>query len=90
MSCFTYILFSKALNRFYIGHTCSDLQDQLKKHLSDHSGFTSKAKDWEIVYVKNFQDKMQAYKHEREIKSWKSKLRIQQLVQSIPLQAGGS
>jgi putative endonuclease len=39
-----YILHSTQLDKFYIGHTTENLQERLRKHLSTHSGFTSKAK----------------------------------------------
>ncbi|MFI5154722.1 MAG: GIY-YIG nuclease family protein, partial [Chitinophagales bacterium] len=46
---FVYILFSKALDSFYIGSTYN-LEVRLRKHLCHHRGFTGKSKDWEIVY----------------------------------------
>ena len=78
--CCMYILHSPTLDLFYIGHTCEDLNQRLKKHLSDHKGFTSKAKDWKLVYSENFEAKSGAYKRERQIKSWKSKILINKLI----------
>jgi len=78
--CYCYILHSKSLDKFYIGHSCEFLQERLKKHLSDHKGFTAKVKDWIIVYHETFDSKTLAYKREREIKAWKSKLKIQKLI----------
>ena len=78
--CYCYILYSQSLNKFYIGHSCEALQERLRKHLSNHKGFTSKVKDWEIIYSEKFDSKSNAYKREREIKSWKSAFRIQQLI----------
>ncbi|MGE8553537.1 MAG: GIY-YIG nuclease family protein [Chryseobacterium jejuense] len=48
--CYCYILYSESLEKYYIGHSCDDLQERLRKHLANHKGFTSKAKDWIIVY----------------------------------------
>ncbi|WP_307461033.1 GIY-YIG nuclease family protein [Chryseobacterium sp. SORGH_AS_0447] len=78
--CYCYILYSQSLNKFYIGHSCETLQERLRKHLSNHKGFTSKVKDWEIIYSEKFDSKSNAYTREREIKSWKSAFRIQQLI----------
>jgi len=75
-----YILFSEILDKFYVGHTSEELQERLRKHLSNHSGFTAKAKDWKIVYYEVFSDKSVAYKRELQIKSWKSKVKISQLI----------
>ena len=75
-----YILFSEILDKFYVGHTSEELEERLRKHLSNHSGFTAKAKDWKIVYQELFPDKSLAYKRELQIKSWKSKVKILQLI----------
>ncbi len=73
--CFCYILFSKSLNRYYIGHTCDNLPERIRKHNSNHKGFTGKANDWKIVLREAFASKKEAYHRERIIKSWKSRKR---------------
>ncbi|WP_262148635.1 GIY-YIG nuclease family protein [Chryseobacterium foetidum] len=78
--CFCYILYSKILDKYYVGHSCESLQERLRKHLSAHNGFTSKAKDWIIVYSQIFENKSSAHNRELEIKSWKSKLKIKDLI----------
>ena len=77
-----YILYSPLLDKFYVGHTCQSLQERLRKHLSAHGGFTAKVKDWEIVYSEPFPSKDEAYARERQIKAWKSKRKVAQLVQN--------
>jgi putative endonuclease len=81
--CYCYILYSKSLNKYYIGHSCETLQERLRKHLSDHKGFTSKASDWVIAYSETFNSKSEAYRREREIKNWKSSFRIQKMIQDL-------
>jgi putative endonuclease len=76
---YVYILYSPSLDTFYIGSS-SNPEERLKKHLANHKGFTSKAKDWEICYIESFATKVLALKREMQIKSWKSKIRIRQLV----------
>jgi predicted GIY-YIG superfamily endonuclease len=39
-----------------------------------------KAKDWIVVYTEIYADKSQAYRRELQIKNWKSKTRIQNLL----------
>jgi putative endonuclease len=75
-----YILHSATGSSYYTGHTGDDLQERLRKHLSNHKGFTSRYKDWIIVYTEVFPTKKQAYAREREIKAWKSMKRIEQLI----------
>ena len=68
------------MDRFYIGHTGENPDERVRKHLSNHKGFTGKAKDWTIVYFETFPDKKAANKRELEIKSWKSKTKIKELI----------
>ena len=77
---FCYILYSKILNQYYIGHTREDLEERLRKHLSNHKGFTSKVNDWTIVYYETFEEKSIAYQRELKLKSWKSKIKIKNLI----------
>ena len=80
MECSVNILFSASLNRFYVGHTSEDVGERLKKHLSFHNGYTSKAKDWKIVYVEGFPNKSDAYRRELDIKGKKSRKYILNLI----------
>ena len=75
-----YILYSNDLNQYYIGHISESLQERLRKHLSNHSGFTAKAKDWIVVYYEEFETKSLAYKRELEVKKWKSRIRVEKLI----------
>ena len=75
-----YILFSETLNKYYIGSTVCLPEERLKKHLSDHKGYTGKAKDWKVVFTEEFPDKHQALIREKQIKSWKSRKIIEKLI----------
>ncbi|MEX1000686.1 MAG: GIY-YIG nuclease family protein [Crocinitomicaceae bacterium] len=79
-----YILFSEELDRYYVGHTGDELSERTRKHNSNHKGFTGKADDWELKFAKVFETKKQAYAFERKVKSWKSRKKIEELIQSIP------
>ena len=70
MKFYVSILYSRYLGKYYIGST-SDVENRLKKHLSNHKGYTSKAKDWIVVYKEEFRTKSEALFREREIKEWK-------------------
>ena len=35
---YTYILYSKTLDKFYIGHTSMSVEERLTKHLQKHQG----------------------------------------------------
>ncbi|MFH6995356.1 GIY-YIG nuclease family protein [Flavobacterium sp. FlaQc-48] len=80
-----YILYSNSLDQYYIGHTSESLDERLRKHLSNHSGFTGKAKDWIVVYFEEFETKPLAYKRELEVKKWKSRIRVEKLISNLLL-----
>ncbi|WP_412466210.1 GIY-YIG nuclease family protein [Pedobacter sp. KLB.chiD] len=46
---YTYILYSKTRNKYYVGST-NDLTNRLKKHNTNHSGFTGHTGDWCVVW----------------------------------------
>jgi len=80
---YTYILFSAKLNRYYIGFTEGSVNLRLSKHLSNPKGFTAKAKDWTIVYIEEFATKPLAICREKEIKRWRNRKMIEELIISI-------
>ncbi len=75
-----YILYSTKRDRYYIGYTGDDLAERIRKHNSNHKGFTGGAGDWALKYTETYDDKSEAQKRELLIKSWKSRKRIELLV----------
>ena len=79
--CVCNILYSEKFGKFYIGHTCDEIAERLRKHNSNHKGFTGKVEDWQLVYLEQCKSKEEAIHREIEIKQWKSRKRIQALVE---------
>ena len=77
----TYILFSEFADKYYIGQT-SNIQERLQKHNSKNKGFTNQADDWVIVYRKSFDTRAEALSHEKQIKKWKSRKMIRNLIEN--------
>ena len=75
-----YILYSINKDRYYIGFTGDEIQERLRKHNSNHKGFTGKVADWRIVYTESFIQKNEAMKRELQIKKWKSRKLIEKLI----------
>jgi putative endonuclease len=50
------------------------------KHLANHKGFTAKAKDWVICFTEGFSSKTEALKREKQLKNWKNREKIKQLI----------
>lgn len=74
-----YILYSCLLDRYYVGHT-EDIATRLLQHNNGESNYTSKAKDWELVYEETFSSRTEAHTREREIKKKKSRKYIEWLI----------
>ncbi len=81
MTFIVYILFSESKNKFYIGFT-SNLDERLVRHNQKSKGFTGNVNDWQIVYTEHYPTKELAHKRELRIKSWKSRIKIQELVKN--------
>ena len=67
------------LDRFYIGQT-SNVDERIARHNRDGNKFTSKGQPWFLVYSEKFPTKELAIQRERQIKNWKSKKMILQLI----------
>jgi len=74
-----YILFSEKRNRYYIGCT-SNVSERIIRHNQKSNGFTGSVNDWELKYKEEFVNKQTAYHRELEIKKWKSRKKIEQLI----------
>jgi putative endonuclease len=74
-----YILYSKALVRYYIGST-SNIEYRLQQHNKPHKRYTNSGQPWIIVYSEQFDSKKEALIRERFIKEKKSKKFIRNLI----------
>jgi putative endonuclease len=79
MPFFVYILFSPHKDKYYIGFT-SDIENRIIRHNQKSKGFTGTTNDWSIVYTETYSSKEEAVKRELQIKSWKSRKKIQELI----------
>ena len=77
-----YILKSQNSGKYYIGSS-ENPQRRLEFHNSIEKGFTSRYRPWEIVFNKEFSDIHTAQMIERKIKSWKSKIMIEKLLNGM-------
>jgi putative endonuclease len=65
----TYILYSPAFNKIYIGYT-SDLNARLLSHnVLSTKGWTTRFRPWVIVHTETFSQKPDAMKREKELKT---------------------
>ena len=79
MPFYVYILYSSFKDKFYIGYT-SNIEERLIRHNQKSKGFTGTTNDWKIVYSELHSTKLEALTREKQIKSWKSRSKIQALI----------
>ena len=58
------------------------MEERLRRHNSNHKGFTGGSADWKIVHEEVLPEKSAAMKREKEIKGWKSRKLIEKLISS--------
>jgi putative endonuclease len=59
---------------------CRAIEERLRKHNTNHKGFTDGAGDWKLVYYEIFELKEKALAREKQIKSWKSRKMTAKLI----------
>ena len=78
----TYILYSQAADKYYVGYTSGEMNERLRKHNSNHKGFTGPYNDWVVAYTELFESKKEAMEREKQIKGWKSRTKIELIIHS--------
>ena len=79
---YTYILFSNKLKKRYIGSS-ANLKQRLEEHNSGKSTFSSKGRPWKLIYYEAFENKSDALREERFLKTGKGRERIKFLFKKI-------
>ncbi len=74
-----YILRNVKTNRYYIGST-NNWQRRLREHLSGKTRTTRILKTFELVYIEEFDNIVDARTREKKLKSYKSKKYIEWLI----------
>ena len=76
---YVYILQSLKDGSYYIGQT-NNVSNRLERHNSQRQLATRSKVPWELVYTEPFPTRSQAVRREREIKNWKSRQAIKELL----------
>jgi len=76
---YTYILQSQKSGRYYVGHT-ENIPKRLLRHNNGQVLATRNKGPWALVYFENFNSRIEANQRELEIKSMKSKIYIEKLI----------
>ena len=77
-----YVLYSEKFNKIYIGFT-HDLENRLLSHNElGKKGWTKNFRPWTVLYKETFDEKSDAMKREKELKSAKGRAFIWSLVKA--------
>ena len=77
---YTYILFSPACKRYYIGQT-QNVEERLARHNKGREKSTKHCRPWELVHLESFQTRSEAYALEQKLKSFKNQAVLKQWIQ---------
>jgi putative endonuclease len=79
-------LYSNVADKYYVGHT-NDIERRLTEHndpIGNNGKFCIKNRPWKLVYSESgFNDRASAMKREKQIKSWKNRKKIEELISSV-------
>ena len=78
---YTYIIYSKTIDKYYVG-SCQHVQERLQDHLNSRSKYTKQAKDWELKHFETYSTRSEACKREKKKKKMKSRKYIESLIRN--------
>ncbi|OGY45686.1 MAG: endonuclease [Candidatus Buchananbacteria bacterium RIFCSPHIGHO2_02_FULL_38_8] len=76
---YVYILKSLNSDGYYIGHA-KDLNIRLERHNDGKVRSTKSRRPWKVIYTENFNTKQEAYRREKQIKSYKGGAAFKRLI----------
>ena len=75
----TYVLQSQKNNSLYIG-SCVNIDERFRDHNRGNTTYTKRLIPWELLYQEESATLAEARARERQLKKWKSKERIIELI----------
>ena len=79
---YTVYILENAKGRFYIGYTAQDVIERLAEHNHGKSRWTKGKGPWKIRYIEIWSSREEAYRRERQIKSYKGGRAFHALIDS--------
>jgi len=79
MKYYIYVLRSNIKDKYYVGST-GNLEDRLNRHNSGKSKYTKGGIPWKLVYIEEYNTRSEAVQREKQLKSWKSRVRLEKLI----------
>ncbi len=76
---YTYIIYTHKRDRYYVGST-HNITLRVERHNSGTTKSTKSGIPWVLVYYEEYLTRSEAIKREYEIKKWKSRKLVEELV----------
>jgi putative endonuclease len=74
---YVYIIESTTTFKWYYGFTEREPKERLIEHNGNHHHFTAHKGPWKLIFIRIFEDKTEALKFEKKLKSLRNKKFIQ-------------
>ena len=74
-----YAIYSSKLDLIYIGQS-SHIEERISDHNRGYSTFTSRTNDWILIYCEECDSKKNALKREKQLKSFKGREFIRNII----------
>lgn len=81
---YVYILKSNINSHYYIG-SCKNISKRLDLHNKGLVGSTKRYLPWELIYNETYDELINAKRRELQIKSWKKRLAIENLIKHFKI-----
>jgi putative endonuclease len=81
---YIYILKSSRDKSYYVG-SCKNSEIRLNQHNKGVVKSTKKSTPWELVYFESYDNLKNTRKRERQIKSWKKRIAIENLIKHFKI-----
>lgn len=80
---YIYVLESLNSGRYYIGYT-SNIEQRIGVHNKGKNKSTKSSRPWKLIYKEEYGTQKDAIRREKELKSWKKRSRIRNMIYSKP------
>ncbi|MEX1190519.1 MAG: GIY-YIG nuclease family protein [Brumimicrobium sp.] len=78
-----YILYSEKFDRYYVGQT-NNLENRIHRHNAGYVKSTKPFRPWKLVGQINVEDRKSSVALESKIKSYKSRIKLEEIIRDHP------
>jgi putative endonuclease len=80
---YTYVLYAPKTDKIYIGYSANPANRFIAHNHPQSKGYTSKFQPWTLIHIEKFDNKEDAMKREKELKSHRGRDFIRDLIADL-------